>query len=328
MAKSVPSLNCVTVLNSALSLLGASTVLAGTQRYRPPGVLEWRLTLKTPRNLELHCDVTEVITMTCAHELWPGTRPSADGRLIRTLMSRQACRSAHALVGAGPEGPLCLFILFQGRKIWSQPSRVSSTKVLVIIQSCLIPGGGLRRQNRSLSRAPIHRPFCLHSTPLNIHWECHESTKRTGGENVAEPEHRAVLWVRATWTQQQPSPGGIMGTALPACFFLMEGTGAGGATLSVWGGLKGCRASWGQRTQGWRQSGSLPALVMPLRHRCACVSGDLPDTLSLTQQVGVNLRFCLSHQTPGGAWEMGPAFGWKRNGKDSESRTGGHQSRS
>ena len=40
MAKSVPSLNCVTVLNSALSLLGASTVLAGTQRYRPPGVLE------------------------------------------------------------------------------------------------------------------------------------------------------------------------------------------------------------------------------------------------------------------------------------------------
>lgn len=81
-AKSAPSLNRVIILNSALSLLGASTVLAGTECYRPPGVLECRLTFKTPGNLELHCDVTDVITMTCVHELRPGTRPSADGRLI------------------------------------------------------------------------------------------------------------------------------------------------------------------------------------------------------------------------------------------------------
>ena len=67
--KSAPSLNRVIALDSALSLLGASAVLAGTQCYRQPGVLQCRLTFKTPRNLELHCDVTDVITMACVHEL-------------------------------------------------------------------------------------------------------------------------------------------------------------------------------------------------------------------------------------------------------------------
>ena len=117
----------------------------------------------------------------------------------------------------------------------------------------------------------------------------------------------------------------MAGTALPACSFLMERTGAGGATLSVWGELKGCRASWGQRTQGGRLSGSLPAPAMPLRLSCACASGGLPDTLSLTQQAEVNLRFCLSHHTPDSIWETGPAFGWKRNGKDSESCMDEHE---
>lgn len=123
-------------------------------------------------------------------------------------------------------------------------------------------------------------------------------------------------------------PGGHGGHS-PPCLLLPDGEGrAGGATLSVCGELKGCRASWGQRTQGGRQSGSLPAPMMPLRLSCACASGNLPDTLSLTQQVEVDRRFCLSHQTPGGIWEKGPAFGWKRNGKDSESCMGERQSTS
>ena len=68
-AKSAPSLNRVIALDSAFSLLGASAVLAGTECCRPPGVLQCRLTFKTPGNLELHCDVTDGITMACVHEL-------------------------------------------------------------------------------------------------------------------------------------------------------------------------------------------------------------------------------------------------------------------
>lgn len=91
-------------------------------------------------------------------------------------------------------------------------------------------------------------------------------------------------------------PGGHGGHS-PPCLLLPDGEDrARGATLSVCGELKGCRASWGQRTQGGRQSGSLPAPVMPLRLSCACASGNLPDTLSLTQQAEVNRRFCLSHR--------------------------------